>query len=125
MSSIVDGVTTQDIKDIAAYFYSQRRNHANIKPNQTTIKLGKQIYTQGIGAKQIKACVQCHGTARVRLQSSVYPLLSRQHPQYLIRELNAFKSGKRHNDADAVMRGYAKKLSAKEINAVAEYLSTM
>ena len=52
-----------------------------------------------------------------------FPRLSSQHRDYIIKELKDFRDGKRANDPAGMMGDIAKKLSDKEIQAVAEYLA--
>ena len=50
-------------------------------------------------------------------------MIGGQHRDYIIKELKDFQSGARANDPGSMMAEIAKKLSADEVEAVAEYLS--
>ena len=52
-------------------------------------------------------CASCHG-ADGNSSVPIQPKLARQHPEYLVKQLQEFKSGKRKN---AVMQGFAASLS--------------
>jgi cytochrome c553 len=125
MNSIAETIRPRDIASIASYFASQRRQFSEEnRPTTDRKDIGRKIYNRGIPERNVRACISCHGRIARGKAGSVYPLLQAQHKEYLVRELNAFKNGKRHNDAGAVMRSLAKKLSKAEIQAVAEFLAS-
>ena len=64
-------------------------------------------------------CAACHA-ADGNSVVSVNPKLSGQHPEYLIKQLMEFKSGKR---ANAVMSAMAANLSPEEMKGLAAYFS--
>jgi cytochrome c553 len=70
-------------------------------------------------AKYTAICAACHG-ADGNSGSPEYPKLAGQHPQYLVKQLTEFKSGKR---ANAVMSGMAATLSDDDMVNVAAWLS--
>lgn len=64
-------------------------------------------------------CAACHsadGNSAITLN----PKLASQHPEYLVKQLTEFKSGKR---ANAVMSGMATSLSDDDMKALATYFS--
>ena len=64
-------------------------------------------------------CVACHG---VDGNSAVAanPKLAQQHPEYLVKQLQEYKSGKRNN---AVMKGFASTLSDEDMRGMAYFLT--
>jgi cytochrome c553 len=64
-------------------------------------------------------CAACHG-ADGNSAISLNPKLAGQHPEYLVKQLAEFKSGKR---ANAVMTGMAAMLSDAEMKDVATYFA--
>ena len=64
-------------------------------------------------------CVACHA-ADGNSVISLNPKLAGQHPEYLIKQLTEFKSGKR---ANAVMSGMASMLSDADMKELATYFS--
>ena len=72
------------------------------------------------GEASFTTCAACHG---VDGNSAVTtnPKLAHQHPEYLVKQLTEFKSGKR---ANAVMMGMAATLSEEDMKNVAAWLST-
>jgi len=65
-------------------------------------------------------CAACHG-ADGNSTITVNPKLAQQHPEYLVKQLKEFKSGKR---ANGVMSGMASALSEDDMRNVAYWVST-
>jgi len=72
------------------------------------------------GEASFVACGACHG-ADGNSAITTNPKLAHQHPEYLVKQLQEFKSGKR---ANAVMSGMAATLSEDDMKNVAAWLST-
>ncbi len=64
-------------------------------------------------------CVSCHA-ADGNSGTPVNPKLAQQHPEYLIKQLQEFKSGKRNN---AVMKGFASALSDDDMKNIAYWVT--
>ena len=62
-------------------------------------------------------CASCHTSDGSR-GSPTYPILQGQHPEYLVKQLTEFKSGKR---ANAIMTGMAAALSEADMKNVAAF----
>jgi cytochrome c553 len=60
-------------------------------------------------------CAACHG-ADGNSAIAANPKLSQQHPEYLLKQLQEFKSGKRNN---AIMKGFATTLSDDDMRNIA------
>jgi len=73
---------------------------------------GEAIFSQ--------ACVACHA-ADGNSSTPANPKLSQQHPEYLIKQLQEYKSGKR---ANAVMSGLASTLSDEDMRNIAFWLAS-
>jgi cytochrome c553 len=65
-------------------------------------------------------CASCHG-ADGNSGTPVNPKLSQQHPEYLVKQLQEFKSGKRNN---AIMSGFAGTLSDQDMKNIAYWLAS-
>jgi cytochrome c553 len=66
------------------------------------------------------ACAACHG-ADGNSGVPVNPKLSQQHPEYLVKQLQEFKSGKR---ANAIMSGFASTLSDDDMKNIAYWVAS-
>jgi cytochrome c553 len=65
-------------------------------------------------------CVACHA-ADGNSAIAANPKLAQQHPEYLFKQLQEFKSGKRNN---AVMKGFASALSDDDMKNIAYWVTT-
>ena len=72
------------------------------------------------GEATFATCAACHG-ADGNSAITTNPKLAHQHPEYLVKQLQEFKSGQR---ANAVMSGMAATLSEDDMKNVAAWLST-
>jgi cytochrome c553 len=67
-----------------------------------------------------QVCVACHA-ADGNSNTPVNPKLAQQHPEYLAKQLQEFKSGKREN---AVMLGFATALSSEDMRNISYWLAS-
>ena len=65
-------------------------------------------------------CAACHG-ADGNSGTPVNPKLAQQHPEYLVKQLQEFKSGKRNN---AVMKGFASNLSDDDMRNISYWAAS-
>ncbi|MDD5461645.1 MAG: c-type cytochrome [Methylococcales bacterium] len=144
MSAIAQGLTIEDMVDIAAYYAEQK-----ISPNelpilddededekspgksdgaakvQAMIAQGSDLYRNGDLTREVSACIACHGPFGDGNKPAAFPLLKSQHADYLIKALTDFKSGARSNNPDNMMHMIARKMTDEEIKAVAYRISMM
>jgi len=71
-------------------------------------------------ALSTQVCGACH-TADGSRGSPANPILAGQHPEYLVKQLQEFKAGKRNN---AVMKGFASTLSDEDMRNVAAFYAS-
>jgi cytochrome c553 len=71
-------------------------------------------------AKFTAVCAACHG-ADGNSGIPANPKLAQQHPEYLVKQLQEFKSGKRNS---AVMKGFAAVLSDDDMKNIAAWLAS-
>lgn len=79
---------------------------------------GEALYSSGDAARNITACVACHGPAG-NSTIAQNPKLSSQHEAYLVKQLLDFKGPQRPNP---VMTTFAKALNDDDIRNIAAYL---
>src|SRR5262249_5471421 len=72
------------------------------------------------GRAKSATCAACHG-ADGNSVSPTWPSLAGQHPEYIAKQLKAFKSGERK---DVAMTPFAQMLSDQDVLDVAAYFST-
>ncbi len=117
MAPIAAALSDTDIRNVTAYYATQAYKPASAK-NASTVELGQKIWRAGIADHGVPACAACHGPngAGIPIQ---YPRLAGQWGEYNEAQLNAFRSGTRHNNV--AMMAIASRLSEADIKAVADY----
>ena len=120
MNGMAAPLSEQDIADLAAYFASQTGTIGTADPDK--VELGESIYRAGNPATGVSACAACHSPTGVGNPMANFPSLQGQHADYTVLQLQHFRSGERANDAGAMMRGVAGKMTDAEIEAVAQYI---
>lgn len=119
MAGMAAPLSDDDMKNVAAWFASQKQKPAAAK-DESKIALGQQLWRQGDFKKGIPACAGCHGPAGAGLPAQ-FPRLSGQFPDYTEGQLKSFRLGERANDPEKMMRMIAAKMSDADIKAVSEY----
>ncbi|MBK6593496.1 MAG: cytochrome c4 [Burkholderiales bacterium] len=87
-------------------------------PAAVVAKVAKPDLVKG-EATYAAVCAACHG-ADGNSGTPAYPKLAQQHPEYLVKQLQEFKSDKR---ANAIMKGFATALSDEDMKNVAYWVS--
>jgi len=72
------------------------------------------------GQASFATCASCHG-ADGNSGTPVNPKLAQQHPEYLVKQLQEYKSGKR---ANAIMMGFAAGLSEDDMKNISFWLAS-
>ncbi|MFZ2541892.1 MAG: c-type cytochrome [Gallionella sp.] len=111
----------QDLLDITAYFASQKQ----MKGPGGNSEAGKKLFLEGNVVSGVYGCVNCHGEngKGKSPNNALFPVIGGQHKDYLVKQLTELKKGARHNDPAGMMHDIADKMTIKEIEAVADYLS--
>ncbi len=125
--------TPQDMKDIAAYFASQKSMSGDNymlapKPdNKKSISNGKKLFMNGNPRTGLYGCVNCHGKngKGKSATNQVFPVIGGQSKGYLAKQLKDFRAATRTNDPANMMMDIAKKLTDAEIDAITDYLASL
>ncbi|MGL4473782.1 MAG: c-type cytochrome, partial [Shewanella sp.] len=83
----------------------------------------QRLANQGDWSRGIPACVTCHGPSA--LGGGLFPRLANQQASYIKSQLLAWQSGTRKGDVDGMMANVANKLTAAEIDALANYFANL
>lgn len=113
----------EDAKNIGAYYASKKSTVD--AADESKVALGRDVYRGGNSVTKVPACMGCHGPNGSGNPTAKYPTLAGQQVQYTIAQLKAFREGTRGNDANSMMRNVAAHMSNAEIEAVANYITTM
>ena len=84
--------------------------------------LGQRLVQQGDAARNIPACVGCHGTAMTGVEPAIPGLLGLPR-DYLVAQLGAWRTGMRAAQKPDCMATLAQRLQPQDITAVADWLA--
>ncbi len=73
-----------------------------------------------VGQEKAQACASCHGSNGIS-QAPNFPIIAGQYSDYIEHALKAYRSGERDN---AIMKGFATKLSDTDIRDLAAWFSS-
>lgn len=125
MNHLVQHLSDDYLRDIASYFaeldlpYPPARAHG-LTPEQQG--RAETLIFKGAPARQIPACVSCHG-AKLAGQLPAMPGLLTLPGDYLIGQLGAWRTGLRKAVAPDCMADVAKRLTPEEVATVGRWLS--
>ncbi|MEO7344671.1 MAG: c-type cytochrome [Methylotenera sp.] len=118
MSGMATALSTDDMKNLSAYFAGQKLTLGTAKTNGAG-SLGEKIYRGGIAASNVPACASCHGANGAGLPNQ-FPRVGGQHADYTLAQLKTFRTGERANAP--MMMVIATKMTDAEMAAVADYM---
>jgi cytochrome c553 len=113
-SSLLGGV--QEIADVAAYVSQLPMTTGNGKGPGNDLEHGKRLYEEN--------CTECHGDHGQGDREDHIPAIYAQHYQYLVRQFEWIKSGRRRN-ADPKMVQQVRGFHHKDVLAVMDYVSRL
>ena len=102
----------------AAEHKVEAKAEAHAPAKAVPVKAAKPDLVKG-EASFTAVCAACHG-ADGNSGTPANPKLSQQHPEYLVKQLQEFKSGKRNN---AIMKGFASALSDEDMKNIAYWVA--
>jgi cytochrome c553 len=120
MWSIANSLSDETIAEVAAYYAALPPAPASAEARAAEIAEGKDIYDNGVAAANVPACGLCHGPTGEGL--GAFPRLSGQHPDYLVRQLQVYRSGERE---DPIMNANVANMTDEQMHAVAAYLASL
>ena len=119
MQGMAAPLSDEDITNVTA-FYAGKSAKPGAAKNKDLAALGEKIYRGGIADRHIAACAGCHSPSGAGIPAQ-YPRIGSQQGEYLLAQLNAFRSGARANNP--VMTAITEHMTDKEIQAVADYVA--
>lgn len=111
-------LTDDQIKGLAAYFARQKPK-PNAIGDARLVSAGKQIFENGLAARNIPACSSCHGTKGQG--NDRFPRLADQHADYLVKQLQVFQRTDERPEG-SVMKEIAHSLTFENMQNVAAFL---
>ncbi|MDR9436835.1 MAG: c-type cytochrome [Thiohalophilus sp.] len=120
MNPIAAALDAAASRDVAAYYASLDPAGDASKGKESAA--GRTLALRGDWDNTIPACVSCHGPGG-RGVDPAFPALAGQHASYIKMQLQAWRDGKRRNDANDLMKVVAERMSEEQIQAVADYFA--
>ena len=125
MTQLVDPLTDAYLLEIAQYFSQIEAPYpapqAATAPAGVLAK-GRKLVMQGDAARQVPACVQCHGQVMTGVLPGTPGLLGLPR-DYVNAQLGAWKAGQRRAHAPDCMKAVVAKLSDEDIFAASSWLA--
>ena len=115
MAPMVAKLSTQDMLDLAEYFAAQKPKPIAFKADAARVARGKKKAEEVL-------CTMCH-LGGLSGQNEI-PRVAGQHPEYVIKQLKAFKARTRTNDAGN-MTSVAQTITEQDIEDLAHYISSL
>ena len=114
--TLLENLQPQELADVAAYLEHQPMTRDNGFGPGTDLDRGKKLYEEN--------CVDCHGKAGEGIAKEYMPLIQGQHYNYLVRQFEWIRDGKRRN-ADEEMVEQIQGFTDRDISAVMDYTSRL
>ncbi len=115
ISALLDEST---IEGLAEYYAAQTPTPG--KPGKRALlEKGRRIFAEGIPSRKVMACASCHGENGEG--ASVFPRIAGQHAEYIVKQLNEFRTKLRPHGVIMAER-VVKNMTPDEEQAVAAYL---
>ncbi len=124
MTQLLTPLTDDYLMEMAQYFSQLEVPYPAPASTSASPALlqGRQLVMQGDTARNIPACVQCHGQAMTGVSPNIPGLLGLPR-DYLNAQLGAWKAGQRRAHAPDCMKDVVARLSLEDINAVGSWLA--
>lgn len=126
MASLLDSLSDDYLREIAAHFASLDLPYpAPLRSDApaAVLQRGETLALRGDKARDVPACVACHGQALTGVSPAIPGLLGLPR-DYLIGQLGAWQTGLRRASAPDCMGHVAQRLSGGDVSAVASWLAS-
>jgi cytochrome c553 len=125
MTQLIAPLSDAYLMEIAQYFSGLEVPYPAPLPSPASaavLRRGEQLVLHGDAARQLPACVQCHGQAMTGVAPNIPGLLGLPR-DYLNSQLGAWQAGQRAAHAPDCMKEVVSRLSPEDINAVASWVA--
>lgn len=125
MSYLIEHLTDDYLREIAGHFASLELPYPPPPAPQAppaVLEQGRLLVQQGDAARQIPACVRCHGQAMTGVVPAIPGLLGLPR-DYLNSQLGAWATGQRRAQSPDCMARVARQLTPGDVSAVSAWLA--
>ena len=120
MWPIAGPLSDKQVTAIAAYYAALQPAKGAAGEDPSQVVAGKAIFADGITSENVPACGMCHGPAAAG--TTMAPRLAGQHREYLVAQLQAFRSNARDNP---IMHANVKDMTDAQIQDISAYLAAL
>lgn len=115
MSPMAASLSREDMQELADYFAAQKPSGNGFKPDPARVAAGAQKAGEVL-------CTMCH-LGGLKGQNEI-PRLAGQQPQYIVKQMEAFRARERTNDGGN-MTSVSKTLSDEDIANLSHYIGSL
>jgi len=115
MAPFVAKLSREDMLDLADWFAAQKAKPLAFRPDAARVARGKKKADEVL-------CTMCH-LGGMKGQNEI-PRVAGQHPEYVVKQLKAFKARTRTNDAGS-MTSVAQTINERDIEDLAHYIASL
>ena len=126
MTGLLDPLNEPYLLEIAQHFASLDVPYSApvpVKSSAETLRRGEQLALKGDAARQLPACVQCHGQALTGVQPATPGLLGLPR-DYVNGQLGSWQTGQRRAVAPDCMATISRRLSTEDLASVSAWLAS-
>jgi cytochrome c553 len=130
MPAMAATLSDQDMDDLAAYFSAQ--TPTGLEADKSYWEAGQRLYKGGDRARNIPACMACHGPVGRGSPAAGYPALRAQHSVYTVKQLTDYAADARYSRTDKgdsnggpyaqIMHTIAAALTPEDMRNLASYV---
>lgn len=122
MQRLVQHLSDDYLRELADYFAGLDLPYAPVPAGAPAPARGGQLVQHGDAARQVSACVACHGSALTGRLPAVPGLLGLP-ADYLVAQMGGWQTGQRHAAAPDCMKEVMRPLSPAELADIAQWLA--
>ncbi len=120
MTPMASTLSADDMADLGAYFGSLK--NTGLESDPQFMKAGLKLYRGGDTARNIPACMACHGPDGAGMEAAKFPALRGQQSGYFIKQLHDYASGARATGPNGIMQSIAARLTEDDMRDLAAYI---
>lgn len=127
MTYLVDHLPDPYLNEMAMHFATLERPYLPPQPataRPSVLERGRVLTTEGDPKANVPACTECHGKSLTGIAPAIPGVVGLPR-DYIVAQLNNWRSGVRRSHAPDCMSEIAKRLSPDDVAAVASWLATL